>query len=430
MILCFGLSYSQTKTSSLSWRLLAETEGSKGLESDGADKLEFIISPDVTWKIKDGMKLYVQGRFYSEYLDNLEIGEAGISNYSSISKPFVIDDYSQFELRELYVDSKLGETYLRLGKQQIVWGQTEGIKVLDVINPMSWREFVFDDFDDSRIPLWSAKSDFKIQQVKFQAIWIPDMTYHQLSNGNFNQNPPLPVIDNTEVIINETDKPNRFIQDSDFAFKMSAMIGNWDLSLNYIYQFDDVPVVNKRVSFFNNTYQLDIEPSYRRNNLIGTSFNTTFGNFGFRGEVGVYPNRAITSNQLDGEIKKVAQVSSGIGLDYFGLDQTIVTIQWFSDELFKSNINEIIDRSKRLDYFSLMINRSFFNQRLAGKLFTIYGIKGSDGFVETKFNYQLKDNLQINFTSDIMFGDDDSIIGQFNNSDRLMIGFEYGIQSR
>ena len=44
-------------------------------------------------------------------------------------------------LRELYVDTKAGDWDLRIGKQQVVWGTADGIKLLDMINPTDYREF-------------------------------------------------------------------------------------------------------------------------------------------------------------------------------------------------------------------------------------------------------------------------------------------------
>ncbi len=64
-------------------------------------------------------------------------------------------DYSQQDwLRELYMDTKLGDWSARIGKQQVVWGTADGIKLLDVINPTDWREFVQNTMEDSRIPVW------------------------------------------------------------------------------------------------------------------------------------------------------------------------------------------------------------------------------------------------------------------------------------
>jgi hypothetical protein len=69
-------------------------------------------------------------------------------------------NYSQNDyLRELYVDTMLGDTEVRVGKQQVVWGTADGIKLLDIINPTDYREFAQNTMEDSRIPVWMIKTD-------------------------------------------------------------------------------------------------------------------------------------------------------------------------------------------------------------------------------------------------------------------------------
>lgn len=62
-------------------------------------------------------------------------------------------------LRELYIDTKLADWQFRIGKQQVVWGTADGIKLLDIINPTDWREFNQNTFEDSRIPIWMIKAE-------------------------------------------------------------------------------------------------------------------------------------------------------------------------------------------------------------------------------------------------------------------------------
>ena len=65
------------------------------------------------------------------FIDNKGMGTgAAVGNTS----------YTQREgLRELYVDTKLGDMWdLRLGKQQVVWGTADGMKLLDMINPTDY----------------------------------------------------------------------------------------------------------------------------------------------------------------------------------------------------------------------------------------------------------------------------------------------------
>ena len=40
----------------------------------------------------------------------------------------------------------LGKSYFTFGKQQVVWGKADVLKVLDVVNPPSFRELILEDF--------------------------------------------------------------------------------------------------------------------------------------------------------------------------------------------------------------------------------------------------------------------------------------------
>ncbi len=65
-------------------------------------------------------------------------------------------------LRELYVDTSFGDWSLRLGKQQVVWGTADGIKLLDIINPTDFRELNQNSMEDSRIPIWMVNAERNI----------------------------------------------------------------------------------------------------------------------------------------------------------------------------------------------------------------------------------------------------------------------------
>ena len=70
------------------------------------------------------------------------------------------DSYTQSEfLRELYVDTTLGDWDLRIGKQQVVWGTADGAKLLGIINPTDYREMAQNTMAESRIPVWMLKAD-------------------------------------------------------------------------------------------------------------------------------------------------------------------------------------------------------------------------------------------------------------------------------
>jgi hypothetical protein len=68
--------------------------------------------------------------------------------------------YTQYDwFRELYADIEAAGWQFRLGKQQVVWGTADGIKLLDIINPTDYRHFAQDTMEDSRIPVFMINAE-------------------------------------------------------------------------------------------------------------------------------------------------------------------------------------------------------------------------------------------------------------------------------
>lgn len=67
-----------------------------------------------------------------------------------------LDDYDSTELRELYTTFTLGERYhFKLGRQQVVWGETDFFRAMDVIHGYDyrWRSFLELENEELRKPL-------------------------------------------------------------------------------------------------------------------------------------------------------------------------------------------------------------------------------------------------------------------------------------
>jgi len=111
-----------------------------------------------TFKFENTAKIFLN--------DELDNGMSWHGELNIVRDTKAIDDYKGHEsysqqdwLRELYVDTKAGDWDLRVGKQQVVWGAVDGIKLLDMINPTDWREFNQNTPADARIPVWMINAE-------------------------------------------------------------------------------------------------------------------------------------------------------------------------------------------------------------------------------------------------------------------------------
>jgi hypothetical protein len=89
-------------------------------------------------------------------------------NYSRLSDSNRSADKFQDQLREGYVDFKLNNAPLsfRIGRQQVIWGESDQFRVMDIINPLdeTWH-FQVESWDELRIPLWLGKGLWDIGEL-------------------------------------------------------------------------------------------------------------------------------------------------------------------------------------------------------------------------------------------------------------------------
>ncbi len=161
-----------------------------GAPARGEAELTFSVESDTAWRVRTPRRIQKSQNRASlevewEIARGLELRGLGWLLYDPVRRLVGDDpDFGQrpvdrwqvagtrsleAELRELHLDwrVRLGRARLdlRLGKQQVVWGQSFGLRVLDIVNPQDFREFILDDFDESRIPLWGVQVELPLGPV-------------------------------------------------------------------------------------------------------------------------------------------------------------------------------------------------------------------------------------------------------------------------
>jgi hypothetical protein len=83
--------------------------------------------------------------------------------------------------REGYFEAKMGDTQIRVGKQQIVWGKTDAFRLQDIVNPIDFSYHnVYPSLEDRRIPTLSADLVHSfgnvggLEDVSLELVWVFD----------------------------------------------------------------------------------------------------------------------------------------------------------------------------------------------------------------------------------------------------------------
>ena len=404
------------------------------IETDGggSQKFEARIEPRLDISVMENTTVTAIGRLRLDTLDHLGPDEDKPDNYSSINGPFYNDAHAEISLRELYLDTKWSDTYWRIGKQQVVWGQADGIKVLDVVNPQSFREFILDDFDRSRIPLTMVNMQAPVGEDKtLQLLWIPDTTYHELAEAGtpyyLSSLLLVPVApEGITADVRNPDVPDDLIEDSDLGARLSGFVGGWDVTLNYLYHYQDYPVLYQSLNFTETKTIGVVSPEYERNHLSGGTLSNVFGDFTLRAEVAYSTDTFHVSSDIANQgIEDSAELASVFGLDWQLTDyDTLLSTQWFQSHLF--NYESSIRRGENEQNMSFYVQRDFANEIWQINALTLYSIDNQDSLVQIKLKYLWRSNIELWFGSDIFSGDRDGIYGQFRDVDRLLLGLEMG----
>ncbi len=410
-----------------------ESESAVELHDGDAQKFETILQPDIEMQLGDEWDLTFVPRLRLDPVDELYPGRPEQPERAGPSRIGLIGDPLEVELRELYVRTEAGDhAYLTIGKQQVVWGKSDGLKVLDVVNPQDFREFVLDEFDDSRIPTWMFNAEFPIKSATLQVLWIPDLTYHDLpeEGSPFEFTSQVPgVPDGVTFITEDPDRPNNPITDSDIGLRLSGFAKGWDYTLNYLYHYDDIPVLYRTIDLAGPTPLVTVSPEYERTHLVGGTFSNAFGELTLRGELGYSTSRYFpTEDAGDGNgVIKSGDLSYVIGLDWFGFGETLLSFQFFQsiltdpgDEMLRDDVENTI---------SFLAQRDFLNDALIVSGIWVHNLNNNDGFVRPKVKYELVTGMDVWAGVDVFYGTKNGLFGEFEDASRMVFGFEYSFGS-
>lgn len=183
------------------------------------------------------------------------------SNRSKSEVDLMNDIYNSEELRELWWQTKLTpSTVLKVGKQQVVWGETDFFQSLDVIHGYDQRirSFLEPENEDVRKPLWMVNLQQEFNNVggTLQMIFIPGQlnsakdrgNTYDLDGGRWANNPNKGITFRSASLGADVpynyDHKDADMDDPSYGLRWKAMAGEWEYSLAWFHGPAVNPVIN------------------------------------------------------------------------------------------------------------------------------------------------------------------------------------------
>ena len=384
-----------------------EWNSAYAVKSNEWSKHAFDFRPSIITHFDSGSKLTFNGLLRWDAADEIEPGQPSQPFRDEGTKKLFASDEVDAELRELYLESYWNDAYIRVGKQQIVWGQADGLLVLDVINPLSFYEFILPDREYSRIPVWAAMTEIPISEWELQLVWVPDTTVTESTapGSTFSLLNAFNDINDIDV-----DLPEPF-KDGDYGVKGSTYINGWDISLNYLYHYIDDAVI-----FFDQNRQQTVA-QYNRSHLLGATSSTVFGNIIFRSEVGLEMNKRYRTSTFDSFVE-MRELSYVVGLDYDGIENTFISGQFL--QTIRSD--DLSYKEKSSEQMTLLLQKNYLNEQLSIEGFVVHDFENSGSLVQLLAEYQWHTSVVFNVGADYFFGSTTGNFGQYKAANRVFLG--------
>jgi len=327
------------------------------------------------------------------------------------------------ELRDTYLDYSHGPFDIRLGKQQIVWGDAVGLFFADVVNAKDLREYILPDFDLIRIPQWALDVEASSGQGHAEFVWLPVRDFHRLGVSGSEFAFPLPVPAGTSAVtLTDPSKPPASFSNSEAGLRLSYLLDGWDTSVFYFYTWDKFPVPYRTIS--GGVY--NFLPQYQRANLLGGSFSKAIQDVVLKGELLINPHAALATldtTDSDGIVQRTV-VDYLIGLDYTLFHTIDLNVQLLQ-RIIANHTTLLANQDTTRTHLSIWLKTSLFGGKLGPELLFITRFAEQDWLLRPKLTYKLTKNLQWRCGADIFRGNPSGLFGQFNKHSRLYTELTY-----
>ena len=326
----------------------------------------------------------------------------------------MLDDYEQeLEITEAWIQTALGDHLdFKTGRQIVVWGKSDNIRITDVLNPLDMRQPGMLDIRDLRLPVAMSKLDF------YTGNWnISTMVIHE---PRFNKAP----VYNSEFYPGSAsapteDDPSISLDNQQFAVALNGVFSGWDLSIYSAYVFDNQAHVDT-------TEDSELVRRYSRIKMGGISADIAFGNWLFKTEAALLHGL----NFYAVPDKDYARFDSLMAMEYSGFTETSISIELANRHLFDfdSRLEALPDGQMRnLSQSALRVNRDFMHDTIhLTMLLSLYGLTGEDGaFERYQVEYDIRDNVMIK--GGVVFYQSGDVVAFQNigDNDRLFFELEY-----
>jgi hypothetical protein len=235
----------------------------------------------------------------------------------------VLDVYeSFFDIKDAYVQGSLTQNLdLKFGRQVVIWGKSDSIRITDVINPLDNREAGMVDIEDLRLSEVMTRLDYYFGDWGLSGIIIhePRLEIEAAFGSDYRPSnifgPPIPYSKFPDRV-----EPDWSIENTQYAVSLDGRFSGWDISYYAAHVYDnrfDIEFVDTAPVRF-----------YDKINMIGVAGNIVYGSWLLKAESALINDINYRSTDRKNRLDAL------IGFDYIGIKDTVISLEVADRHIF------------------------------------------------------------------------------------------------
>lgn len=411
-------------------------------------KIENTAQLETEYRFTDWLHFFITARPFYEAVYAVEDRYEQVS-FEDVQRELRFPTEGQW-LRECFFDLYTDIADIRLGKQQVVWGTADGVKILDRVCPTDMREFTLDNSVDSRIPLWMLNLEVApTVNSTIQFLLIPDYqpNYYAPAGAPFAYRTveiaaqPIPGV--TVKTIDE--RPEHTFRNSKIGVRWLNVIKGFEYTLNYLHTYNFASsaytaftVPPPTVYVTRRAEQVEIAGgSFSKTITKGLPFMGFLKGWTLRGEFAWIHNDAInygTDEHIEGTVT-VDNYNYVLGFDKNFWTNWLFSFQFIQlvtepKDSIPSQYSLLFGPTRGpLDevetMLTLKVATDFMHERLKPEVLIMYG-DDNDWRLSPRVTYEITDNWIAACGMNIFEGKPQHLNGEFDKNDQVYVELKYG----
>lgn len=303
----------------------------------------------------------------------------------------IVKDRTGVELREAYLSYAKGGLDLRVGRQIVVWGVADALRITDCVSPCDYTEFLAQDYDDIRMPVNGLRAKYTYRNVTFEAVCNPVADFFILPIDESNPWAVSLTAATLPCTIDlESGKPAKKLRNLEWGGRISANLSGIDFSVSALRTWNKMPAMELALSTDGKT--LLATGRYPRMTMLGADCSLPVGQFVVRGETACYLGEAQTTAS-GREVVRRNTFNALLGADWYPGSDWNISLQYCHRRI--SGDKTTISAYRNTGLATARISKELLRNLL--KLSTFAYIDVSTGGIFNRFSasYALTDQIEL-----------------------------------